>query len=452
LTCHLRLLGDGVDGRVALPKDKLLDETYRVERVIGSGGFGITYEVEDIKLRTRVALKEYYPEEFGNRDATMSVRPKSEQHRKTFEWGRSSFLQEAQTLARFKHPSIVRVTRVFEALSTAYMVMDFETGEPLAVWLKNLGRSPTQAELDCIAAPLLDALEIMHAADFLHRDIAPDNIIVRADGTPVLLDFGAARRAVAEMSRALTGIVKAGYSPQEQYATDSRLQGPWSDIYAFGATFYWAVTGKHPEEATLRVSDDRLKPAGVAAVGDYRPGFLSAIDACLKVRPSERPQSVSQVRPMLLEQETRAVTSTQWISKTRKIDGALSKLAGARRRWITAAAVLALLGGSYGGFEYVRRSAEEQARLQAEVKRQKERLALETRIAEERERQETEAKKPAAAAQRAEEEASNAARQRLYQTVMISQDLRKIGEGPSSLIGKGMLEAYKSYSPPKAMV
>ena len=120
-----------MDVRIPLSKNMVLDESYRVERVIGAGGFGITYEAEDVKLRTRVALKEYYPEEFGARDAAMSVRPMSEIHRKTFEWGRSSFLKEAQTLARFRHPSIVRVSRVFEAHSTAYMVMDFEEGPTL---------------------------------------------------------------------------------------------------------------------------------------------------------------------------------------------------------------------------------------------------------------------------------------------------------------------------------
>ena len=238
-----------MDGRIPLPKNMVLDESYRVEHVVGAGGFGITYEAEDVKLRTKVALKEYYPEEFGGRDATMSVRPKSEIHRTTFEWGRSSFLKEAQTLARFRHPSIVRVSRVFEVHSTAYMVMDFERGPSFEAWLKNLGRAAKQDELDRITAPLLDALEMMHAADFLHRDIAPDNIIIRPDAAPVLLDFGAARRAVAEKSRTLTGVVKAGYSPHEQYASDSRLQGPWSDLYAFGATLYRSVTGKPPEEA-----------------------------------------------------------------------------------------------------------------------------------------------------------------------------------------------------------
>src|SRR5439155_14758631 len=139
-------------------------------------------------------------------DARMSIRPKSERDKATFEWGRSSFLQEARMLARFSHPSIVRVSRVFEANSTAYMVMNFERGHGFDDWLEQLGRPPSQEELDQIAEPLLDALEAMHAVNFLHRDIAPDNIVVRPDGSPVLLDFGAARRAIGEMSRALTGI------------------------------------------------------------------------------------------------------------------------------------------------------------------------------------------------------------------------------------------------------
>src|ERR1700680_2644276 len=219
-----------MEARTGLPKGTLLDASYRIESVIGSGGFGITYEAEDVRLGTKVAIKEYYPSEFGQRDVSLSVRPTSEKQKKTFEWGRASFLQEARTLARFRHLSVVQVTRVFEAHSTAYMVMIFEGGPHLGAWLEGLGRSPTQDELDRIAVPLLDALELMHGQDFLHRDISPDNIIVRSDGTPVLLDFGAARRAVAEMSHALTGIVKSGYSPHEQYATDGRLQGTWTDI------------------------------------------------------------------------------------------------------------------------------------------------------------------------------------------------------------------------------
>ena len=331
-------------------------------RVVGTGGFGITYEAEDVALRTTVALKEYYPDEFGDRDARLSVRPKSERHKQTFEWGRQSFLKEARTLARFEHPSIVRVSRVFEAHSTAYMVMSFERGQSFENWLRGLGRPPAQHELDAIVAPLLAALQVMHASNFLHRDIAPDNIIVRADGSPVLLDFGAARRTVAEMSRALTGIVKAGYSPHEQYASDNRLQGPWSDLYALGGTLYRAVTGSAPEEATLRVDEDRMAPAALAAKGTYRPTFLAAIDACLKVRHADRPRSVAQLRPMLLgsgpPQPKRAEPPAKSAKRPSAPPAPMRTAEPAprpARRWaVVAAAVLVIAGGAAGGYGFSR--------------------------------------------------------------------------------------------------
>jgi serine/threonine protein kinase len=357
-----------VDSRLLLPVNTVLDGSYRIMRVVGSGGFGITYEAEDINLGTMIAIKEYYPFDFGDRDRTMSVRPKSDRHKQTFEWGRSNFLQEARTLARFEHPSIVRVTRVFEANSTAYMVMRFEQGQSFEEWLRALGRPPTQDELDGIIAPLLDALQMMHAANFLHRDIAPDNIIIRTDGTPVLLDFGAARRAVAEMSRSLTGIVKAGYSPHEQYTSDGRLQGPWSDLYAFGGTLYRAVTGKAPEEATLRFDEDRMAPAVQAAKGKYRRDFLGAIDTCLKVRHSERPRTVAQLRPMLLGARSQPKGTERLIEPTYKIpservapSAGISALRQVGRRWPAIAAAIAVVAGAYGGFEYRRWSASEGA-------------------------------------------------------------------------------------------
>jgi hypothetical protein len=328
-----------LDTRFALPENTVVAGDYRIVRVVGAGGFGITYEAEDRSLGTTVALKEYYPADFGDRDGGLSVRPKSERHKGTFDWGRSNFLAEARTLARFEHESIVRVTRVFEANATAYMVMRFERGQSFEHWVRGLKRPPTQDEMDSIASPLLDALEIMHRANFLHRDIAPDNVIVRPDGTPVLLDFGAARRAVAEMSRALTGIVKAGYSPHEQYSSDGRLQGPWSDIYALGGTLYRAVCGRRPEEATLRLDVDRMPTAGqLAEKGRFRPGFLAAIDACLKVKYTERPQSVAQVRPLLLAPEP-----------------SVRRAGGSRRYWpAIAAGILLVAGGAYGGYEFTR--------------------------------------------------------------------------------------------------
>jgi serine/threonine protein kinase len=364
-----------LDSRLGLPPNTVLDGSYRISRVVGVGGFGITYEAEDINLSTRVAIKEYYPFDFGDRDNTMRVKPKSDRHKKTFEWGRSNFLQEARTLARFEHPSIVRVVRVFEANSTAYMVMRYESGQSFEGWLVKLNRLPTQEELDAIVAPVLDALEMLHAADFLHRDIAPDNIIVRADGSPVLLDFGAARRAVAEMSRSLTGIVKAGYSPHEQYSSNNRLQGPWSDLYALGGTLYRAVTGRPPEEATLRVSDDRM-PGAAEAVrkGRYRPGFLLAIDACLKVRHAERPRSVAQLRAQMFgatgnsgferfadafkpskpsrpSKPSKPSSQPPVSARPTRLTGPRDDSAG-RRMWPVAALAVLLLAGGGGAYVY----------------------------------------------------------------------------------------------------
>jgi len=458
-----------LDSRLGLPVSTVLDGSYRITRVVGSGGFGITYEAEDINLATQVAIKEYYPFDFGDRDATMSVKPKSERHRQTFDWGRSNFLQEARTLARFEHPSIVRVTRVFEANSTAYMVMRFERGHSFENWLAGLGRPPTQEELDAIVAPLLTALEQLHAADFLHRDIAPDNIIVRADGSPVLLDFGAARRAVAAMSRTMTGIVKAGYSPHEQYSSDSRLQGPWSDIYALGGTLYRAVTGHPPEEATLRVDEDHMPSAAQAAWKNrYRTGFLNGIDACLRVRHADRPRSVAQLRPMLvgkgavskprLERLVEAFKSPSkphpktpsrppQSGRTRRTGIPAIQPPGSKRWVAIGAAIVAVLGGAYGGYEFSRwqpadseaefrrktaleaqrqaeiaaaakQKADEEAQAQtqaqakaladakalidAETRRQQEARLAKERAAAERARQEAEAKRVAEAAAAAE--------------------------------------------------
>jgi hypothetical protein len=430
-----------VDSRLGLPKNTVLDGSYRIERLIGSGGFGITYRAEDINLKTTVALKEYYPAEFGQRSQNLSVRPKSERHKATFDWGRTSFLREAQTLARFRHPGIVRVTRVFEANATAYMVMDFEQGQSFDAWLESLGRRPTQAELDRITAPLLEALETLHAADLLHRDIAPDNILIRQDGTPVLLDFGAARRAVAEMSRALTGIIKVGYSPHEQYAADGRYQGPWSDLYALGATLYKAVAGKKPEESTLRMADDRMLPAAEVGKGAFRPGFLAAIDACLAVTAAKRPQSVAELKPMLLGDRQLSAPQSRRVAAASATSamppdqlppdpGGRASSWAAPGRWLgLAAALLAVVAGVYIGAEFTRRqalvtaevearrttdaeakrkadaaAAERQAALEAEAKRAEEERRRQAALEEARRKQE-DARREAEAKRQAEAEA-----------------------------------------------
>jgi serine/threonine protein kinase len=268
--------------------------------VLGTGGFGITYLADEEALGRRVTIKEYFPAEFAAR-RKQGAAPRSYDVTEEYQWGLDRFIEEAQTLARFDHPNIVRVHRYFRANNTAYMVLHFEEGGSFRAWLKGLKRPPTQAELDRMIAPLLDALEIIHDADFLHRDIAPDNIMVRKDGSPVLIDFGSARGAVTARSRTVSALVKPGYSPYEQYATTGANQGPWTDIYALGATLYHAIGGKRPPDAPSRVVRDEYVPARVAAQGTYRDSFLAAIDKALRTEIRERPQSIAAWREALLD-------------------------------------------------------------------------------------------------------------------------------------------------------
>jgi serine/threonine protein kinase len=276
-----------------------LDDRYTIESVIAAGGFGITYLARHDGLGRTYAVKEHFPRQFAYRDeATSEVRPTDPQ---IFEWALDRFLREGRALAKCKHTNVVDVTDVFEDNGTAYMVLVYEVGQSLANWLNALGRPPTQNEIDGPLNALLDALAFVHAQGLLHRDIAPDNIIIRTDGTPCLIDFGAARQAIAERSQLMPAIVKSGYSPPEQYATTGKAQGPWSDIYALGATLYQVVTGRSPPESTERISEDELQSTteAVSSPEQYRPGFLAGIDAALRIRVAERPQSVAAWRTIL---------------------------------------------------------------------------------------------------------------------------------------------------------
>lgn len=273
--------------------------SYIIQSVLGCGGFGITYLARHEHLNKLFAIKEHFPRQFAHRDG-QTVRP-TMRSEKTYEWGLDRFLQEARKLALFRHPAIVGVNNIFEAHGTAYMVLDYEQGEDLAAWFKSLGRQPTQAELDRLIIPLLDAVELMHGHDMLHRDIAPDNIMVRPDGTPVLIDFGSAREDIRAQSQMMSAIVKYRYSPPEQYSRESIYQGPWSDIYALGATLYQGVTGAPPIEAAERKIEDHQIPAVKAAKGEYRASFLRAIDWALDLEFKKRPQTIASWRLALLE-------------------------------------------------------------------------------------------------------------------------------------------------------
>ena len=274
----------------ALPKDHTLNG-YQIDRVLGAGGFGLTYLGWDLKLRTHVAIKEYLPNDLAVRKADHSVMPKSSADEDNFRWGLERFLDEARTLARFKHPNIVSVHLYFEAHNTAYIVMEFVEGKTLEELLKR-EEVMNEKSLVSFLKPLLSGLEKVHGAGFLHRDIKPGNILLRADDTPVLVDFGAARQAIGGRSQSVASVVTRGYAPIEQYSPDDE-QGPWTDIYALGAVAYRAVTGEAPPDATKRVRRDLMKPSVEACQDKYSAGFLQAIDRALSVSIKDRPQNIA---------------------------------------------------------------------------------------------------------------------------------------------------------------
>jgi serine/threonine protein kinase len=280
---------------LALPAGYALNE-YRIERVLGWGGFGVTYLARDSHLDCPVAIKEYLPRAAAGRGPEQSVCPHSEATAQPFEWGLQRFLLESRALASFHHAGIVRVLRYFRANDTAYMVMEYETGEPLSAWLA--GRLPVdQATLLRLLRPLLDGLEAIHAAGFLHRDINPRNIYIRADGSPVLLDFGSARRlAVDGQEQMMTAVVTPGFAPAEQYYPDGK-QGPWTDLYALAGVLYWLVTGQRPSDALARLREDTMPSA--SAIGNvevFGGAMLRTIDWALSPDEGHRPRRVADFR------------------------------------------------------------------------------------------------------------------------------------------------------------
>jgi serine/threonine protein kinase len=274
-------------------------QEYQIKSILGHGGFGITYLAHNTTLNAEVAIKEYLPNEIAVREGDYTVQPKSPQEADDFAWGLERFIQEARTLAKFNHPNIVRVRHFFEAHNTAYIVMDYEEGRSLASALKG-GETATEAELLAILPPLLDGLETVHKAGYLHRDIKPGNIYLRdKNQSPVLIDFGAARYDVGSRSHSMTAIVSPGYSPFEQYQTKGTL-GAWTDIYALGAVLYRTIGGTIPVEATKRIEavlekkHDPLKPAVEVGRGHYSKTLLQAIDWALELQKTDRPQNVTE--------------------------------------------------------------------------------------------------------------------------------------------------------------
>ena len=295
-----------IDHIHALPPGTRFEE-YRLDAVLGAGGFGITYRAYDAHLDMFVAIKEYLPGEFAARTEASTVVPKSNTDAQDYHWGLTRFLDEARTLARFNHPHLNRVLRFFESNGTAYMVLEYINGETLADRLSREAYLEEDA-LQRLLDEVLSGLEVMHEAGYVHRDIKPGNLMLRAeDGSAVVLDFGAARQAVGQRSKPITSILTPGYAPVEQYDGKVDRVGPWTDIYALGMVAYRCISGMGDSELPDAVArmlahtkgGTTLLPAAEAGKGKYKPKLLEAIDWAMEVDEEDRPQSVAAWRQAL---------------------------------------------------------------------------------------------------------------------------------------------------------
>ena len=299
----------------AMPSGTRLGE-FEITGVIGEGGFGIVYSARDSSLDRIVAVKEYLPSAFASRTAAGTVQVRSQEHSKTFDAGLSSFINEARMLAKFSHPGLVEVFRFWEANGTAYMAMRYYRGVTLREMLRTNPQVVTEQWLCETLDPILVALQELHSEKCYHRDIAPDNILVLPNGRSVLMDFGAARRIIGGMTRALTTVLKPGYAPIEQYSDDgSMAQGAWTDIYAVGGLLYHAMTGKVPVQAISRMMNDPLKPVAIAARSEFSPNLCAVVMKSLAVMPENRYQSIDELRAAL-GWVTTPVSSTVIYQKT----------------------------------------------------------------------------------------------------------------------------------------
>ena len=270
---------------------------YEIVSILGQGGFGITYRARDTELGRQVAIKEYLPTSLAVRQDGTTVLPRSTKMAEDFTWGRDRFVAEGRTLASLDHASaIVRVFDFLQANGTAYIVMELVSGETLEGRIKRAGPLDRNG-VESILWPLLDGLEQVHAAGFLHRDIKPANILLREDGKPTLIDFGASRAAMAGRTTAMTAIFTPGYAAAEQMT--SAKQGPWTDIYGLAATLYNAITGAPPPPAFDRMLDDGYEPLARISPAGFPPNLLIGIDAGLAVRSTERPQTIAGWRGLL---------------------------------------------------------------------------------------------------------------------------------------------------------
>ena len=283
--------------RDSLPSGTILD-CYRIIKLIGSGGFSLIYLAEDEDTHDEVAIKEYLPKRFGKRLGNDPVSVLTPEKRPSFERGRRLFYQEANILARLDHENIVRVRNCFLANNTAYLVMDYEPGKNLGRYIKKRkGRLSTNFLLT-IFPPLLDALEAIHATNNLHLDIKPSNVHLRPGGNPLLLDFGAVYH-LDNVGEKKAQVITPGFSPVEQYYASGKV-GPWTDVYAIGASIRACMEGKPPPSAVERHAKECLQPAVELFAKRYPKHILESVDWAMRINAADRPQSAQEMRQALL--------------------------------------------------------------------------------------------------------------------------------------------------------
>lgn len=305
--------------RDALPFGTQLSE-FEIQGLLGVGGFGMVYKAWDHSLRRGVAIKEFMPTALAGREEGLSVSVRSSADGNSFYAGLRSFVAEAQLLAQFDHPSLVKVFRIWEANNTAYMVMPLYAGQTLKEARDLMSRPPSEAWLRKVLWSITEALKVLHAGNTMHRDISPDNIFLQDKGPPVLLDLGAARRAIQDRTQQHTAILKVNYAPIEQYGDHKDFrQGPWTDLYALAAVVHGCVCNEPPPPATFRLLDDRMTPfADVARSAQAQYGltytnpFITAIQAALAVRPEDRVQTIEAFADLMMLRPASGMVDFDW--------------------------------------------------------------------------------------------------------------------------------------------
>ncbi len=303
----------------ALPVGTRLAE-FEVQGLLGAGGFGLVYRAYDHSLHRTVAIKEYMPAALASRQDGVVVSIRSSDDHETYQSGLKSFVAEARLLAQFDHPSLVKVYRFWEANNTAYMAMPLYSGMTLKQARALMAGAPPEDWLRTVLWSILQALQVLHEHQTLHRDVSPDNIFLQDVGPPVLLDLGAARRAISDKSHKLTAVLKVNYAPIEQYAEAEDLkQGPWTDLYALAAVVYSCLRNDPPLPATTRVVRDSMP--SVRSIVDtlhehfglgYTDQFVQALTRALSVQPGERPGSVPEFVAMMGLEAPPALGKFDW--------------------------------------------------------------------------------------------------------------------------------------------